>query len=113
MFGPKPERQLVTNNMYVVIFRATARAFDAEYSTVAARMRELALTKFKCIEFVSASEGDQEIALSYWRDEGDIKAWKQHSQHVLAQELGRARWYDSYSVQVAEITREYSTAKSR
>jgi len=113
MFGPKPERQLATIDMYVVIFRATVRTFDAEYSTVAARMRELALTQFKCIEFVSASEGDQEIALSYWHQETDIKAWKQHGDHVLAQELGRTRWYDSYSVQVAEITREYSAAMSR
>ena len=96
-------------NRYVVIFRAKLRALDAEYSAMAARMRELALTQFKCIEFVSAAEGDQEIALSYWHDEADIKAWKQHADHVLAQQLGRARWYDSYSVQVAHITREYSS----
>jgi len=26
---------------------------------------------------------------------------------LLAQQAGRDRWYESYSVQVAEITREY------
>jgi hypothetical protein len=26
---------------------------------------------------------------------------------VLAQQLGRERWYESYTVQVAEVTREY------
>lgn len=97
--------------MYVVIFRAKVRKFDAEYSAVAARMRELAMTQFRCVEFVSATEGDQEIALSYWHSEADIKAWKQHTEHVLAQELGRTKWYDCYSVQVAEITREYASAK--
>lgn len=30
--------------MFVVIFRATARHLDAEYSATAARLRELALT---------------------------------------------------------------------
>lgn len=30
--------------MFVVIFRATARHLDAEYSSTAARLRELALT---------------------------------------------------------------------
>jgi hypothetical protein len=29
---------------------------------------------------------------------------------VLAQHTGRERWYESYSVQVACITREYRTA---
>lgn len=99
--------------MYVVIFRAKVRTLDAEYVTVATRMRDLALTQFNCIEFVPATVGDQEIALSYWHNETDIKAWKQHSDHVLAQELGRARWYDSYSVQIAEIKREYSSTKQR
>jgi heme-degrading monooxygenase HmoA len=93
--------------MYVVVFRAIVREFDAEYSQVAARMRELALSKFGCVEFLAVNEGSQEVALSYWEDEASIKAWKAHSEHVLAQELGRTRWYESYIVQIAEIRREY------
>ncbi|MDR3481905.1 MAG: antibiotic biosynthesis monooxygenase [Burkholderiaceae bacterium] len=93
--------------MYVVIFRAKVRAFDAEYSTVAARMRELALTQFGCLDFQALTEGRDEIALSYWPDEASIVAWKAHSEHVLAQQLGRERWYESYIVQVAQIGREY------
>ena len=93
--------------MHVVIFRAVARELDAEYSRVAARMRELALSRFGCLEFLAVNEGAQEVALSYWEDEASIKAWKAHSEHLLAQELGRARWNESYIVQVAEIKREY------
>ncbi len=93
--------------MYVVIFRATARALDAEYARTAARVRELALREHGCLEFVSVSEGDREIALSYWPDEERIRAWKQHADHAMAQELGQERWYSSYRVDVARVERSY------
>jgi heme-degrading monooxygenase HmoA len=93
--------------MYAVIFRAKIRALDAEYFRLAARMRELALTEFGCLEFHAVTEGDNEVALSYWPSEAAIAAWKQHPEHILAQALGRERWYESYSVQVARIEREY------
>jgi len=96
--------------MFVVIFRAKVRQTDNEYAVLAARMRELALGQFGCLEFTAAREGDDEIALSYWPSEGHIRAWKAHAEHVLAQQLGRQRWYDSYTVQVAEITRKYRFA---
>lgn len=94
--------------MLVVIFRAKVRQFDAEYSRVAARMRELAIRQFGCLEFYAVTEGDDEVALSYWPDEQSIRAWRNHPEHVLAQQAGRDRWYQSYSVQVAQVTREYS-----
>jgi heme-degrading monooxygenase HmoA len=93
--------------MLVVIFRARVRQFDDEYSKVAARMRELAIRQCGCLEFHSLTEGDQEVALSYWPDEASIRAWRNHPEHVRAQQLGRDRWYESYSVQVAEVAREY------
>jgi heme-degrading monooxygenase HmoA len=97
--------------MYVVIFRATVRSLDAEYSAVAARMRELALGQFGCIDFHSVTEGTKEVSLSYyWPSEANIRAWKAHPEHVLAQQLGRERWYESYSVQVAQVSREYHVA---
>lgn len=94
--------------MYVVIFRAKARDLDAEYSAMAAQMRQLALTQFGCLDFTAVTEGDQEVALSYWPDEASIRAWKQHTDHLIAQQLGREHWYASYSVEVAEVTRRYS-----
>lgn len=93
--------------MFVVIFRAQAKALDAEYSAMAAQMRELALTRFGCLDFTAVTEGNQEVALSYWPDEASIRAWKQHTDHLMAQRLGRERWYASYSVEVAEVRRRY------
>ena len=96
--------------MYVVIFRAKIRSLDAEYSSTAKRMRELALQEFGCLEFIALTEGDEEVALSYWPNTDAITAWKNHPEHRDAQQRGRERWYASYSVQVAEIEREYRSA---
>lgn len=98
--------------MFVVIFRAKVRQVDNEYAAMAARMRALALTEFGCLEFTAVTEGDEEIALSYWPTEGHIRAWKAHTEHLLAQQLGRERWYQNYTVQVAQVTREYRFSAS-
>lgn len=93
--------------MFVVIFRARLRVVDAEYSVVAARLRELALSQFGCLSFHSVTEGRDEVALSYWPSEAAIVAWKSHPEHTLAQDAGRTRWYESYSIEVGHLTREY------
>jgi heme-degrading monooxygenase HmoA len=95
--------------MIVVIFRAKIRSLDSEYFEVAARLRELALNEFGCLEFHSVAEGANEIALSYWPSENNIRAWKSHPEHVLAQVHGKEGWYESYLVQVATISREYGS----
>jgi heme-degrading monooxygenase HmoA len=96
--------------VFVVIFRAKIKQLDEEYSTTAARMRELALTEFGCLEFAAVTEGDTEVALSYWSTETQIIAWKNHPEHIAAQQKGRKHWYQHYSVQIAEIGRSYTSA---
>lgn len=93
---------------WVVIFKAKARELDAAYSQMAVQLRETALRDFGCLAFTAVTEGEQEVALSYWPDEASIAAWKRHADHVVAQRLGRERWYARYSVEVAEIRRSYS-----
>lgn len=95
--------------MFVVVFRAKIAKLDDEYIGVAQRLRHLALTEFSCLEFHVVTEGDNEIALSYWPDEDTIRAWKQHSDHLIAQKLGRKKWYKSYSVEVCELKRHYDS----
>ena len=95
--------------MYVVIFKAKARNLDADYLATAQRLRQLALDRFNCIAFEALTEGDAEIALSYWHSEADIRAWKQHADHLAAQQAGRSRWYVSYTVEIAKIERRYAS----
>jgi len=51
--------------MYAVIFRATINKLDEAYSRTATRMRELAMKEYGCSEFISVTEGKQEISISY------------------------------------------------
>ena len=44
--------------MYAVIFKAKLAQIDDAYFKTAKRMRELALGKYGCLEFVSVMEGD-------------------------------------------------------
>lgn len=94
--------------MYAVIFRAKAGQQDAGYGEMVNRMRELAFSKYGCLDFIAVTEGEQEVAISYWKDELAIRAWKNDPEHLLAQETGRERWYREYTVQVVEVKREYS-----
>ena len=96
--------------MYAVIFRAKINQLDEEYSATAARMRELAIEKYGCTEFVATTEGNSEIAISYWESLEAIKEWKADSEHLVAQKLGQEKWYQSYHVQITEIVSEYKNA---
>ena len=93
--------------MYAVIFKAKFDALDEEYFKVSEALRNLAIEKYGCKDFVSCSEGDSEIAISYWESEDQIKAWKSDPEHRKAQALGKSKWYKSYQVEVVEILRSY------
>lgn len=93
--------------MYAVIFRAQVKELDAQYGELAARLRDRAIEEFGCLEFTACTEGDSEIAISYWPDLEHIRAWREDAIHREAQALGRERWYRSYQVQVVEVLRDY------
>ncbi len=94
--------------MFAVIFRAEIAQLDEEYSVMAARMRDLAMQEYGCREFTAVTEGNSEIAISYWDSQDQIRAWKENAEHLVAQRKGRAQWYVSYKVQIVEVVREYS-----
>lgn len=93
--------------MYAVIFRAKTGVQDALYSDTVNKMRALAFDKYGCIDFIAVTEGDEEVAISYWPDEQSILNWKNDPDHALAQENGKKQWYTSYKVEVVEIKRSY------
>ncbi|MEH6580269.1 MAG: antibiotic biosynthesis monooxygenase [Amphritea sp.] len=94
--------------MYAVIFKAEINQLDDGYSKMAERMRQLSMDEYGCLEFTACTEGDREIAISYWDSEEQIKAWKKNSEHLVAQTLGKQQWYKSYQVQIVEVVREYN-----
>jgi heme-degrading monooxygenase HmoA len=94
--------------MYAVIFRATVGELDQQYNEAIERMKSLAFEQYGCLEFFALMDGEDRVAISYWNTEEDIHNWKRNSEHLKAQAQGRDKWYKSYSVQVAEVQREYS-----
>ncbi len=93
--------------MFAVIFRATTAHLDAEYAGTATLMRDLAMEHYGCTGFHSIMEGDREVTISYWPSEEAILAWKQNAEHQAAQQLGRARWYRDYQIDIVEVRRSY------
>ena len=92
---------------YVVIFKASIQHLDAQYHLVAKQLREKALSQYHCQHFEALSEGEHEIALSYWLTLSDIQAWQQDAEHRVAQQLGQRIWYKHFSVEVCEVFRRY------
>ena len=95
--------------MYAVIFKATVAQFDDEYFRVAEKLRELAFSKYGCLDFVAVTEGNEEIAISYWETMQQIRDWKNDPEHKLAQQAGRNKWYKSYCVEICEVNRFYQS----
>ena len=95
--------------MFAVIFKAEIKQLDHTYFESSTRMRELAISDYGCKEFSIVTEGNREIAISYWDNEEQIILWKQDPEHLVVQELARTRWYRSYKVEIVEIRREYSS----
>lgn len=94
--------------MYAVIFKAEINQLDEAYAVMATQMRALAINKYGCTEFIAVTEGNQEIAISYWQNREQMKQWKKDPKHLVAQELGCLKWYKSYQVQIVEIVYEYN-----
>jgi heme-degrading monooxygenase HmoA len=51
--------------------------------------------------------------VSYWRDEDAIKSWRENVKHAAAQQTGKARWYERYSLRVAKVERQYEGPDGR
>ncbi len=73
---------------------------------MAEQMETLAKQQEGFIGIESARE-EVGITVSYWKDLNSIKAWKENVDHLNAQELGKAKWYKSYTVRFAKVEWEY------
>ncbi|HEX7673582.1 MAG TPA: antibiotic biosynthesis monooxygenase [Bdellovibrio sp.] len=98
---------------YAVIFSSQRNSSDcAGYEQMAERMVELAKIQkgFLGMESSRGSDGFG-ITVSYWQTLEDISAWKSNSEHKIAQEFGRSKWYESFSTRVCKVEREYGVGK--
>lgn len=98
--------QTPTPPYYAVIFTSVRSDVDEGYAETAKRMNELAQLQPGYLGHESA-RNSLGINVSYWKDLESIKAWKQHADHLMAQQLGRQKWYAQYKTRICKVERDY------
>lgn len=100
---------LPTPPYYAVIFSSLRTATGAsEYAHAADRMVELAQRQpgFLGSESTRGADGFG-ITVSYWTSLDAIAHWRAHAEHRVAQETGKAQWYQHYALRVALVERAH------
>jgi heme-degrading monooxygenase HmoA len=95
--------------MLVVLFRSrlTEQAGD-DYGAMATEMLARARTMPGFVDFKSFRSDDGErLSVIRWESEDTLRAWKEDAEHIIAQRLGREKWYQYYRLEVAEVVRSY------
>ena len=93
----------------VTVFRSRLRPDADAYPDHAARISALARTMPGYVEHkVFVAEDGERVTLVTFADESSQAAWRDHPEHVVAQQQGRDEFYAAYSIQVCE-TRRVST----
>lgn len=95
---------------YAVIFTSLRSEIEDKYSETAERMLQLAMKEKGFLAFESARE-EIGISISYWKSLDAIKKWKENSEHLIAQSLGKEKWYKAFNVRIAKIERDYGFGK--
>ena len=91
---------------YAVIFTSIRTDIDEGYGLTADAMVGLA-EKQPGFLGVESARNDVGITVSYWADLESIKQWKSNSEHLLAQKLGREKWYQTFKTRIAKVERDY------
>jgi heme-degrading monooxygenase HmoA len=94
---------------YAVVFTSLRTPADPDgYEVTANRMVELAREQPGYLG-VESARGDDGlgITVSYWSDLNAIRNWREHAEHTLAQEQGRAKWYSHYALRICRVERAW------
>ena len=95
--------------MVVVVFRIKHRAdLDvAAYEAMAERMVEIvtAMPGFAGMDYAEVEGG--EIVIARFESHEALAAWREHPEHLEAQQAGRERFFASYSIEVCDVARAY------
>lgn len=95
---------------YAVIFTSIKEKNDTGYDDTANRMMELAQQQPGFLG-VESARNEIGITVSYWTDLVAIKNWKEHTEHTIAREKGRADWYKTFKTRIAKVERDYGFEK--
>lgn len=91
---------------YAVIFTSKRTQTENGYNEMAAEMENLVKIQPGFLGFESARDGIG-ITVSYWKDLGSIRNWRENPAHAIARENGRKMWYENFKVRIAKVERDY------
>ncbi|WP_162415351.1 antibiotic biosynthesis monooxygenase family protein [Cyclobacterium roseum] len=92
---------------YAVIFTSIKNPDAGEdYAQMARKMEALVKIQPGYLGHESARE-NLGITVSYWESLEAIAAWKNETRHLLAQQLGKEKWYQNYKIRICKVEREY------
>ena len=95
--------------MVIVMFRSklTPEAKD-DYKAMAEEMLVRARTMPGFVDFKTFVADDGEhVSVIHWETMEGMRGWSDDVRHVVAQRMGREKWYEYFRVEVAEVARSY------
>ena len=94
--------------MVVVVFRSRLRPENAdEFHALGEEMLERARGMPGFLSYTSFRSDDGERCnIIEFESHEHLQAWREHPEHAAAQQRGRERFYEEYSLQVTEPVRE-------
>ena len=95
--------------MVVTIFKHRMMpGVDKEYGAEVSKLLAMAqkMPGFASIKGYAADDGEQLILVEF-ENEQALAAWREHPEHLIAQERGRSKYYSEYKIQVCKTMREY------
>ncbi len=99
---------------YAVIFTAQRTDCDHGYGAMADTISALAEKPPGYLGVETTRDEDSfGITVSYRRDEASLLVWKEITEHLLVQKLGKTRWYKHYILRVAKVERSYDGPAGR
>ncbi len=91
---------------YAVIFTSLRTEVEEGYADTAALMVSLAAEHPGFLGVESARDG-LGITVSYWESLEAIRNWKANTEHLIAQKMGREKWYAAYKTRICKVERDY------
>ena len=92
---------------HVIVFRSRLRpGVEAEYGAHADQMYELARTMPGMLSARDyAADDGERVSIIEFDSAENLRRWREHPDHVRAQDRGRLEWYSFYSIQICIVER--------
>lgn len=93
---------------YAVIFSNKRTTIDDGYAAMDDLLFEAVKKQKGYLGFESfRNEERVGVNITYWENLEAIQSWKNYPDHAKAQELGRQKWYEHYTIRICKVEREY------